>query len=171
MGTRDSSSSNATASAAPPPNVLHVLQFSWNDEILREHLVNTLILHSVPHLVFLPCSMLWERTSCGLCYSVTEHIRAFNCWLPADRLNLTPMQMRSAMIGVIKSLWLFRELMVEHNEPVKCLSERAAWQKMYVVWGQQGGWRRPEHDSAERGLTNNNNSVLECQNSLWKSVI
>lgn len=140
----------------PPPNVLHVLQFSWNDEILREHLVNTLILHSVPHLVFLPCSVLWEWTSCGLCYSVTEHIRAFNCWLPADRLNLTPMQMRSAMIGVIKSLWLFRELMVEHNEPVKCLSERAAWQKM--------------HDSAEWGLTNNN-SVLECQNSLWKSVI
>lgn len=52
--------------------------------------------------------------------TITEHILAFKRWLPAD-CQSDSYANASTMTGVIKSWWLFRELMVEHNDPMKWL--------------------------------------------------
>lgn len=69
--------------------------------------------------------------------TITEHILAFKCWLPADSQSDSYAN-ESTMTGVIKSWWLFRELMVEHNDPIKWLFQL----QFEGRWKQEESWVR-----------------------------
>lgn len=138
MGPRDISSSSTNAKASGS-----AICFTCSVQLERWGLTCG---YSHP-LAFTPLEML---TFCTLWDSrqpvdsvasatITEHILAFKCWLPADSQSDSYAN-ESTMTGVIKSWWLFRELMVEHNDPVKWLSPlQFGGRCMWTEGGREAG--------------------------------
>lgn len=74
---------------------------------------------------------------------IKEHILAFKCWLRTDSRSASYAN-ESSVTGVIRCRWLFRGLMVQHNEPTL---RAAAWRKVHADRGRE---RDPAHKEPQR---------------------
>lgn len=86
--------------------------------------------------------IVWWQASRGLCYecyTITEHILPFKCWLPADSQSDSYAN-ESTVTGVITPLWLFRELTVKHNDAIQWLWERQCEREVRAAGRQVESW-------------------------------
>lgn len=116
MGTRDSSSTNAKASAAFS-HLLYALSRNYEIQGIHCEYCHPLAFTPLKSTLSTSCDCRHPKDA-----AITEHILAFNFWLPSD-CQSDSYANESTMTGVIKFGWLFRKLMVERDDLIKWPSE------------------------------------------------